>query len=403
MADRTDDVDALFADVDRPDSPGCALAIVQNGDVSYARGYGMANLDHDIAITPGTVFHVASVSKQFTAMSILLLEAEGKLATTDDIRDYIPEFPYYGHTITIQHLIHHTSGLRDQWDILSLAGWNYVDDLITNRHVLEIALRQKELNFAPGEEHVYCNTGYTLLAIIVERVSGQTFREFTQQHIFEPLDMAHTHFHDDHAMIVKNRALAYVPRDDDGFKISIPTFDTVGATSLFTTALDLAKWEQNYTHHRVGGASVAEKMRTPGRLNNGSDIVYASGVTVAQYKGLATIGHSGGDAGYRSHFITFPEHSFGVIVLSNFSHAFPWKLATSIADLTWKTTCRTSNPARLNLASPNVRHTWGATIPLTTAARHASPTKTENYSSTAQSRWWRGIKTACRWSWSPAS
>lgn len=333
MKATTDKVDELFAEYDKPDSPGCSLVIVQNGEVIYQRGYGMANLDHDISITPDTVFHVASVSKQFTAMAILLLEAEGKLSIEDDIRDYLPEVPDYGETITIRHLIHHTSGLRDQWDILSLAGWDYADDLISNRHVLNIASRQQQLNFSSGEEHVYCNTGYTLMAIIVERISDMTFREFTQTHIFEPLDMAQTHFHDDHSMIVKKRAMAYTVEDDGGFKISIPTFDTVGATSLFTTALDLAKWEQNYYHHRVGGDAIAEKMLQLGKLNNGKTLIYASGVNVAKYKGLDSIGHSGADAGYRSHFTTFPEHNFGVIVLSNFGKVAPNILARAVVDI----------------------------------------------------------------------
>jgi CubicO group peptidase (beta-lactamase class C family) len=333
MTQLTDQVDTLFADYDKPDSPGCALAIVQNGEVIYQRGYGMANLDHDIPIVPNTVFHVASVSKQFTAMAILLLENDGKLSLDDDIRQYVPEMPDYGNTITIRHLIHHTSGLRDQWDILSIAGWDYEDDLITNRHVLNIASWQKHLNFNPGDEHLYCNTGYTLMAIIVERVSGKSFRDFTKEHIFQPLEMNETHFHDDHTLIVKNRAMAYVPRDENTFKISIPTFDTVGATSLFTTVLDLAKWEQNYYHHKIGGDLIAKKVLKPYKLNDGQELVYASGVVVAKHKGLKEIQHSGGDAGYRSYFLTFPDHDFGVIVLSNLGIISPGKIAHDIVDI----------------------------------------------------------------------
>jgi CubicO group peptidase (beta-lactamase class C family) len=333
MTNLTDKVDVLFAEYNKPDSPGCSLAIMQNGNVIYQRGYGMANLDHDIAITPDTVFHVASVSKQFTVMAILLLEADGKLSIEDDIRDHVPEMPDYGATIRIRHLIHHTSGLRDQWDILTMAGWDYSEDLISNRHVLNIASRQQALNFLPGEEHLYCNTGYTLMAMIVERVSGMTFREFTHERIFAPLEMTQTHFHDDHAMIVKKRAMAYFPDDKGSFKICIPTFDTVGATSLFTTVLDLAKWEQNYYHYRVGGAAIAAKMRIPGKLDNGKELTYAGGVSVAPYKGLPTIGHGGADAGYRSLFIAFPEQCFGVIVLSNCSRVAPNMLADAIVDM----------------------------------------------------------------------
>ena len=202
----SDRVDKIFERFNRRDSPGCALAVMRDGAVIYKHGYGMADLDHDVAITPSTVFHVASVSKQFTNAATVLLAQEGKLSLDDDVRKYVAELPDFGQRITIRHLIHHTSGLRDQWSLLGLAGWRYSLDLITDDDVLEMMSRQKDLNFPPGEKHVYCNTGYTLLALIVKRVSGRSFREFTSQRIFEPLGMANTHFRDDHAEIVKNQA-----------------------------------------------------------------------------------------------------------------------------------------------------------------------------------------------------
>ena len=232
-------VDELFQKMDSTVTPGCALAVVKDGRILYERGYGMADLDHNVPITPATVFHVASMSKQFTAASIVLLAQEGKLSLDDPVRKYIPELPDFGIPITIRQLIHHTSGLRDQWDLLGLAGWRYSLDLITDDDVLAVMSRQRDLNFPPGTRHLYSNTGYTLLAQIVKRVSGQSFREFTTSHIFQPLQMNNTRFRDDHAEVIKNIAYGYQPAQN-AFLISITNFDTVGATSLLTTVEDLA-------------------------------------------------------------------------------------------------------------------------------------------------------------------
>ena len=245
-------VDKLFERFNKPDSPGCAVAVVRDGRIVYEHGYGMADLDHDIPITPSTVFHVASMSKQFTATAIVLLAQEGRLSLDDPVRKYVPEVPDFGVPITLRHLIHHTSGLRDQWELLEMAGWRYSLDLITDDDVLELVSRQKELNFKPGEKFLYCNTGYTLLAQVVKRVSGKSLREFTEERIFKPLNMTSTHFRDDHAEIVKRQAYGYVP-DKATFRLSVTNFDTVGATSLLTTVEDLAVWDRNFYDKRVGG------------------------------------------------------------------------------------------------------------------------------------------------------
>ena len=238
-----DQVDEVFAPWDNKDSPGAAVAVVQNGTIVYKKGYGMANLEYDIPNSPSTVFHIASVSKQFTAFSILLLEKAGKLSLDDDIRKYIPEVPDFGKTITLRHLATHTSGMRDQWNLLAMAGWR-LDDVITKEQVLKLVSKQKALNFNPGEEFVYCNTGFTLLAEVVARVSGQSFAEFTQANIFSPLKMKSTLFYDDHEKIVKNRAYSY--HEANGYKKSVLSYANVGATSLFTTAEDLSLWALNF-------------------------------------------------------------------------------------------------------------------------------------------------------------
>src|SRR5690348_1083251 len=331
--DVTKRVDGIFAKWDHHDSPGCALGVYRDGNVVYKHGYGMANLNDDVPITPATVFHVASMSKQFTAASIVLLAQQGKLSLDDDVRKYLPELPDFGEKITIRHLVHHTSGLRDQWALLGLAGWRYSRDLITNEDVMSVMTRQKELNFKPGERHVYCNTGYTLMGLIVKRVSGMSLREFTTKNIFEPLGMTHTHFRDDHAEIIKHDAVGYEQEPGKPFEISITNFDTVGATSLHTTVEDLQKWDENFYHPTVGGDAFVRQMLERGKLNNGEQLDYAFGLVLEKYKGLSTVGHGGADAGYRSDMTRFPEQHFSVAVLCNSAETFPGALAQQVADI----------------------------------------------------------------------
>lgn len=327
-------VDEIFIAWDSPDSPGCAVSVMQDGAIVYKRGYGMANLEYGVPITPSSIFHVASVSKQFTVFAVLLLAKEGKLSLDDDVREYVDEVPDFGAALTIRHLIHHTSGLRDQWDLLWLSGWRFEADLITQGDVLDTTSRQTSLNFNPGDEFLYSNTGYTLLGVIVERISGQSLRDFAEERILEPLGMDNTHFHDDHRMIVKNRAYAYGPTgDDDTLKIRIPDFDVVGATSLFTTVEDLGRWDRNFYTARVGGRRVIDQMHTRGVLNSGEEIPYAFGLFHGQYRGLRTVGHGGGDAGYRSSFLRIPDQRFSVAVLCNLPSSNPGRKAQQVADV----------------------------------------------------------------------
>jgi len=325
-------VDKVFAKWDRADTPGCALGVYRGGQIVYKRGYGMEDLNEDAHITPGTVFHVASMSKQFTAASIVLLAQQGKLSLDDDVRKYIPELPDFGEKITIRHLVHHTSGLRDQWNLLGLAGWRYSQDLITNDDVMSVMTRQKDLNFKPGEKHVYCNTGYTLMGLIVKRVSGLSLREFTTKNIFEPLGMTHTHFRDDHAEVIKHNAVGY-EGEPGKFEISITNFDTVGATSLHTTVEDLQRWDENFYHPKVGGDAFVKQMLERGKLNNGEQLDYAFGLVVGKYKGLPTVGHGGADAGYRSDMTRFPEQHFSAAVLCNSAETNPSALVEQVADI----------------------------------------------------------------------
>ncbi len=309
-------VDEIFKDFQKAGSPGCAVGAYQDDRVVYSRAYGMANLDHDVPLTPASIFHVASVSKQFTAAAILLLAQDGKLSIDDDVRKHIPELPDFGKPITLRQLAHHTSGIRDQWSLLGLSGWRYSRDLITDDDVLSLLARQKELNFTPGERHLYSNSGFTLLAIVVSRVSGKSFREFATERIFKPLGMTNTHFRDKFDEIVKHQAYGYAP-EGGTFRSSVTNFDTAGATSLLTTAEDLAHWHANFDKPVVGGPEFLTSLLTRGVLNSGERIDYAFGITHGTYRGLPTVGHGGSDAGYRASFLRFPGQRFGVAVLCN--------------------------------------------------------------------------------------
>ena len=325
-------VDALFAKWNSLNTPGAAVAVIKDGLVVYRKGFGCAQLEYGIPITPSTVFHVASVSKQFTAMAITMLEAAGKLSADDNIRKYLPEMADFGAPITIRHLLNHTSGLRDQWDLLVLSGWRR-DDVITQAQILDRLRRQKELNFPPGSRYLYSNSGFTLLAEIVSRVSGMPFTDWTRENIFEPLGMTSTHFHLDHTEIVRDRAYSYDGDPGSGFRQSVLNYANVGATSLFTTVEDMANWLRNFEDRRVGGAAVWDKMLAKGVLTDGTEIDYARGIMIGSYRGLKTIGHSGGDAGFRSHVVYFPGERFGVAVFSNLGSFDPGAMALRIADI----------------------------------------------------------------------
>jgi CubicO group peptidase (beta-lactamase class C family) len=324
-------VDKLFKEWNNPNSPGASLAIVKDGQVIYRKGYGMANLEYAIPNTPSTVFHIASVSKQFTAFAILLLERDGRVSMDDDIRKYIPEVPDFGTKITLQHLATHTSGLRDQWNLLSMAGWR-LDDVITKEHVMKLVKAQKELNFDPGEEYLYCNTGFTLLAEVVARVTGETFAEYTRINIFEPLGMTKTLFYDDHEKIVKNRAYSY-HLEDDKYKKSVLSYANVGATSLFTTVEDLSIWSRNFEYPSVGNRKLINKMNEAQTLNSGRKISYALGQSVTFYNGLNSISHSGADAGFRSSLLRFPDQNFSVMALGNTAEFDAISITKAVADI----------------------------------------------------------------------
>jgi CubicO group peptidase (beta-lactamase class C family) len=338
-------LDRIFSRWSSREAPGCSAAASKDGRLIYEAGYGSAILEADVPITPASIFHAASISKQFTAFAIQLLAREGKLSLDDEVRKYIPELPDYKERITIRHLLNHTSGLRDQWDLLGLARGRFEEERITEADVIDIVTRQKALIFKPTTEYLYSNTGYTLAGTIVARVSGKSLRQFTDERVFKPLGMSNTHFHDDYTMVVKGRALAYAPRPEGGWRFSIPNFDTYGATSLFTTVGDLLKWQENFRNPVVGDAAMFAEMQKTAVLANGDSTGYGLGISTSGPPGRRLVGHSGADAGYRAFSGRYPEHGLAVAVLCNAAPTNPQALADSIAKVFL-------GPAPAGLAAP---------------------------------------------------
>ena len=326
-------VDALFARWDRPDSPGCALGVIQNGALVYKRGYGMANLDYNLPLSAASVFYIASTSKQFTAASIALLVKQGKISLDDPLRKHVPELPDLYDPITVRHLVHHTSGIRDYLTLMPMASLR-IEDVYSDDDFLGLLARQKELNFRPGEQFLYSNSGYVLLAIIVKRASGKSLAQFAEENIFKPLGMNSTRFRDDRTIIVKNRATGYSSRPSGGFSTVVSNFDRVGDGGLLSSVEDLALWDQNlYENKLAGGTDLIPQLLTVGTLTNGKKLTYAFGLMAGEYKGLKTVGHGGSFFGYRTDMIRFPEQRFSVICLCNVEAVNPGSLVRQVADL----------------------------------------------------------------------
>jgi CubicO group peptidase (beta-lactamase class C family) len=311
----TKKIDDIFSKWNNQASPGFSIGIVRGNDLVFSRGYGMANLEYSVPNSEKTVYHMASVSKQFTAYCILLLERQGQLKLDDDIRKWLPWFPDLKEKISILHLLNHTSGIRDQWDLVVMSGIR-MDDVITQEYIIRLLSRQQALNFKPGAEYSYSNSNYTLLAEIVKAVSGQSFRAFADSAIFKPLGMTSTHIHDRHTELVANRAYSYRP-SGNGYENAVLSYANAGATSLFTSVSDMAKWVSNFYDTKVGDATSLKNLATKGRLNNGNEIPYAAGISVGEFNGEKFYSHTGGDAGFRTYVTVFPDKKMGFIFFGN--------------------------------------------------------------------------------------
>jgi CubicO group peptidase (beta-lactamase class C family) len=322
-------VDAVFDFIER-DAPGCALGVVQDGALAYGRGYGLANLDWGIPLTTSTVFDIGSVSKQFTATALALLDLDGVLSLDDEVRTWIPELPNYGPTITIRHLLNHTSGIRDYLTLQSLAGFEFAN-VMDEHDGVELIVRQKALNFEPGSEYLYSNSGYLLLANIVRRATGQSLRDFLEERVFDPLGMAHTSIWDDNTEIVAERATGY-SRGDDWEIDHAWNFQMGGDGQVITSIDDLVKWDANFYDPVVGGTGLLHRLHTQGVLNDGDTIEYALGLGVGEYRGLRRVAHGGAWAGFRAHLTRFPDQRTSVIVECNRGDANTSTYVNAVAD-----------------------------------------------------------------------
>lgn len=297
-------------------TPGCAVGVARGGREILSRGYGMAELEHRVAITPATVFEAGSVSKQFTAFLVLLLEREGKLSLDDPLRKHLPELPDYGAPLTIGQVLSHTSGLRDWYGLAEVEGLQAGEHHFRNEDLLEIASRQRALNFPSGTKYLYSNTGWNLMALVVERVTGESFQEASRRRIFEPLGMADTRWRDEFRMVVPGRAIAYARRGEGWLKAD-PFMSIVGAGGLLTTVHDLLRWNENLSTGAVGGKPLVDRMQTRARLNDGREIGYGLGLMIRDERGTRAVAHGGATGGYRSQVLRFPERALSIAILCN--------------------------------------------------------------------------------------
>jgi CubicO group peptidase (beta-lactamase class C family) len=325
-------IDSVFRRFTGPESPGCALGIARDGSMIYSKGYGLASVELGVPIRPATVFDIGSVSKQFTAMSVVLLAQDGKLSLDDEIQKFIPEIPRYARPILIRHLLHHTSGLRDYIDIL---GWSGISDesVTTDQDALDAIARQKALNFEPGAEFLYSNSGFFLLSVIVQRAGGESLREFARKRIFQPLGMSHTQYVDRHDMIVPGKAGSYADGENGGFALALANWEQTGDGAVNTTVEDLVNWDRNFRTGTVGGPAAIKELETQGVLNDGSSIAYALGLRIDTYRGVRQVSHGGSWAGFRAQLSRFPDPKVAIFTLCNLSSSAPAALTNAVADL----------------------------------------------------------------------
>jgi CubicO group peptidase (beta-lactamase class C family) len=328
-------MDRLVAQTVKADGPGCAILVVDDGQIVFERAYGIADMDTGRPITTATAFNIESVTKQFTAACIALLVEEGKVSLDDDIRKYLPEMPAYEAPIQIKHLIYHTSGIRD-FAVLSFLKGLPVDETYPEPVVLDLLARQKELNFRPGETQSYSNSGYFLLGVVVQRVTGMSVGAYAEKHLFDPLGMMRTSYHRDPERIGENVAIGHATQGEGKYRRTHVASDTrdFGFGGIYTTVEDLYRWDQNFVRNKIGGESFNTLRLTCGTLNNGDTLTYAFGLRIGTHRGCRTVGHQGGSPSYNAFFMRFPDRKFTVICLANYA-LNTTKLSYEIATCTW--------------------------------------------------------------------
>ncbi len=345
-------VDDLFAALSKPGSPGCSVGVIRNGSFVYKKSFGYASLELGVPLTPESVFYVASVSKQFTAGSVVLAAERGYLSLDDDVRKYLPELQDYGHPVTLRQMLHQTSGFRDFFDLIALSGGNPAE-IGSPADILKLIVRQKGLNNVPGAEWNYSNSNYFLLAEVIQRATKKSLAQFAAENIFQPLGMKHSLFFDDNTLVVPNRVAAYDAGKSGEFLVDwSTTYNLVGGGGLMSTVDDLFLWDRNFSANELGKGTLAQQLESHGVLNNGNQINYAMGLTLGEYRGLPTAEHSGANFGYRSEYLRFPQQRFSAIVLCNLSTAGPIGLAHKIADLYLQEDLAPVIPSRVSSGFP---------------------------------------------------
>lgn len=331
--DRSQAVRRVFSEFDRSDSPGCVVGVGQRGAILYRDGFGMADLEHDIPLSAFSISEIGSVSKQFTAAALVLLQQDGVLSLDDEVRKHYPAFPDFGRPITIRHLLNHTSGLRDQFVLLDLAGRPNGEVVSTVDEVVDLALRQRTLNFPPNTDYLYSNTGFTFMNRLVEHLTGKTFVEFTNERIFRPLGMTSTQWRDDYTRVVRGRANAYQPNGRGGFSLQMPFSNLHGSGAILTTVEDMIRWTEAVHADRVGKPGFRDEMLRTARLNDGRQLTYALGLRVDEYRGVREVSHGGSTAGYRAFLTHFPEQGLTVSVNCNLASVNADALAHGVAEV----------------------------------------------------------------------
>ena len=330
--ERASAIDSIFQKYQRTDWPGCAVAVIEHGEILYKRGYGMADLERDIPVSSNTVFYAGSLAKQFVAAAALLLEEQGKLQLSDGLHAYLPDFPDYGQKIELRHLIQHQSGIKDYFQIFEEKGLNYLDD-ISMEKVYALIKDEPGLEFSPGEKFSYSNSGYLILSLIIERISGESLGTFIDKRIFQPLKMQDSRFVDNSEQIIKRRALGYRKNVHDEIENMTMRFRLVGSGGMYTTVEDLAKWDQNFNDPVVGSPTFLNKFLKTASLNNGRDTRYAFGIRRDSFRGLPVIGHSGSLGGYRTQYLRFPNQQFSIAIMCNMANCKPGERAHDIASI----------------------------------------------------------------------
>lgn len=345
-------VDQIFAAWSRPGSPGCSLGVIRNGTFLYRKSYGAASLELGVPLSPESVFYVGSISKQFTAASVVLAAEQGFLSLDDDVRKYIPELPEYSHAITLRQMLNQTSGFRDLFDLIYLSGHNPAE-FNSPDEILKLIERQRGLNNVPGGEWVYSNTNYFLLGIVLQRATKKTLAEFAADNIFQPLGMTHSRFYDNASVVVPERVAAYDSGKDGNFLVDwSTTYAIVGGGGLMTTVDDLLQWDTNFYTNRLGKGTLLKELETPGILNDGKRTTYGMGLILGNYRGLPIVEHNGALFGYRADILRFPEQKFTVVCLCNISSADPELRSRQVADVYLKGDAITESPAAGKLPDP---------------------------------------------------